>query len=483
MYKRSFFGWTKHTDFILIDTLCLQISYFLAYLIRYHSLGVYVVNNGVTTYSTTGIILFFLSIVVSIFFSTMHNVLSRGIWEEITHTFMQCALVTAIIVLLLYTDKSAERFSRTVLWITMGLYFVTSFITRLAYKQILLSHRRAVKKHGILLVGDRKGIEKAVEAFRAHPEDGIDVRGVVVVGDTASSDEQITGEKITDKQGAAEQTADNQTDTDKTISGYPIVATEADAALYIQKQWIDEVYIAVDDYTLLPTKLMEQCSEMAVTVHQQMFKVENVTGQQWFHRIAKQPVLTTSISIPKPRSIIIKRALDIIAGLFLSLAAGLVLLIVTPIIKKKSPGPVLLKHERVGQNGKRFFMYTIRTIYMPSTSGREIDGKTDEKTGIIPGVGQFLRRTRFEDLPKGFNVLLGSMSLVGTRAPSVEEWEQYEFRHRARLSCKPGITGLWQASGRAKTMSFEEATELDTEYIKNWNMGLDLQILFKTARL
>ncbi len=460
MYKRSFFGWTKHTDFILIDTLCLQISYILAYLIRYHSLDVYVVKNSVTTYRTTGIILFFLSIIVSIFFSTMHNVLSRGIWKEIKHTFVQCALVIAITVLLLYTDKSAERFSRTVLWITMGLYFVTSFITRLAYKQILMNHKRAVKKHAILLVGDRKGIAKAVEAFRAHPEDGIDVRGVVMVGEDAA---------VSDKPDNDEQT----------ISGYPIVATEADAGSYIQNKWIDEVYIAVDDYTLLPTKLIEQCSEMAVTVHQQIFKVENVTGQQWFHRIAKQPVLTTSISIPKPRSLILKRVMDIIAGFFLSLAAGLLLLIVTPIIKKKSPGPVLLKHERVGQNGKRFFMYTIRTIYMPDDSKEQ----TDDKTGIIPGVGEFLRRTRFEDLPKGFNVFLGSMSLVGTRAPSVEEWEKYEFRHRARLSCKPGITGLWQASGRAKTMSFEEATELDTEYIKNWNLGLDLHILFKTAGL
>ena len=73
------------------------------------------------------------------------------------------------------------------------------------------------------------------------------------------------------------------------------------------------------------------------------------------------------------------------------------------------------------------------------------------------------------------------MSLVGTRAPSVSEWEQYENRHRAHLSCKPGITGLWQASGKSKTMSFEEATKLDTEYIANWSIGLDLRILFRTV--
>ena len=106
-----------------------------------------------------------------------------------------------------------------------------------------------------------------------------------------------------------------------------------------------------------------------------------------------------------------------------------------------------------------------------------------DKPQIIKGVGEFLRRTRLEDLPKGFCVLWGTMSLVGVRAPSVEEWENYEFHHRARLGCKPGITGLWQASGRAKTMSFEEATALDTEYITNWSLGLDMSILFKTAAL
>ena len=116
--------------------------------------------------------------------------------------------------------------------------------------------------------------------------------------------------------------------------------------------------------------------------------------------------------------------------------------------------------------------------FTPQTDPRII-GNENGKTGV----GYFLRHYGFDELPKGFNVLFGTMSLVGTRAPSVSEWENYEFRHRARLACKPGITGLWQASGRSKTMSFEEATKLDTEYISNWSLGLDWRILFKTATL
>ena len=97
------------------------------------------------------------------------------------------------------------------------------------------------------------------------------------------------------------------------------------------------------------------------------------------------------------------------------------------------------------------------------------------------GIGVLIRKWGLDDLPKGLNILLGQMSLVGTRAPSVMEWERYEYRHRARLACKPGLTGLWQASGRSRTMSFEEATALDTEYIANWSLELDIEILFRTV--
>ena len=106
-------------------------------------------------------------------------------------------------------------------------------------------------------------------------------------------------------------------------------------------------------------------------------------------------------------------------------------------------------------------------------------GNENGKTGI----GVKIRNMGLDDFPKGFNVLLGQMSMVGTRAPSVEEWESYQFHHRARLATKPGITGLWQASGRSKTMSFEEATALDTEYIAKWSLFLDAKILFKTLFL
>ena len=97
------------------------------------------------------------------------------------------------------------------------------------------------------------------------------------------------------------------------------------------------------------------------------------------------------------------------------------------------------------------------------------------------GIGEFIRKTSLDEFPQFFNVLKGEMSLVGTRPPTPDEWEKYEYHHRARLATKPGITGMWQANGRSEITDFEKVVRLDTEYIQNWSLGLDIKILMKTV--
>ena len=375
--------------------------------------------------------LLLLSVAVAIAFNTMHNVLSRSLWTEIRSTIWQCGIVFAGIVIILYSAKDSNHVSRIVMYLAMIMYGVSAFITRLIYKNILIAQKKVGPKRAVLLVGDEKGVEKASAAFERHPEEAVSVRSIVRVD------------------GAGD-------------------VNLADAADYIRNEWIDEVYVAVSDTALIPADLIKACSEMAVTVHKQIFIDDEVNDHILLEKIAKQPVLTTSINIPKPSQLFIKRCVDIVAGLILSILSLIVLIISTPIIKILSPGPVLLAFERIGQNGKKFNMYKIRTMYMDAV-------KRDQK--VIKGIGEFLRRWSFDQLPKGFNVLLGQMSLVGTRAPSVDEWEGYAYRHRARLSCKPGITGLYTVCGGGKELSFEEATVLDTEYITNWTFALDMRIL------
>ena len=99
------------------------------------------------------------------------------------------------------------------------------------------------------------------------------------------------------------------------------------------------------------------------------------------------------------------------------------------------------------------------------------------------GIGNFIRKTSIDELPQFWNILLGDMSLVGTRPPTANEYEEYDLHHKIRLSMKPGLTGMWQVSGRSDITDFDEVVRLDTKYIENWSLLLDIKILFKTFKV
>ena len=155
-------------------------------------------------------------------------------------------------------------------------------------------------------------------------------------------------------------------------------------------------------------------------------------------------------------------------------------------------GSPLFRQCRVGKNGKLFVMYKFRTMIKGAEEMKrdmaamnEMDGpvfkiKNDPR---ITRLGSFLRKTGLDELPQLINVLKGDMSLVGTRPPTLDEWDRYEPHHRARLAVRPGITGLWQVSGRSKITDFEEVVALDTKYIMDWNIMTDVRILLKTVEV
>ena len=300
---------------------------------------------------------------------------------------------------------------------------------------------------------------------------------------------RLCGVVLTDRDAAGERVGD-----------MPVVANLDEAAQYICREWIDEVYIAVEDLDNTPRELVEKCRQMGVTIHLQMVSLG--LGKQMLEKVAGMPVITHSINIASPGQLMLKRVIDVVGGLVLSLFALLAIIILGPVIKHQSPGPILYKQERIGQNGRRFKMYKIRSMY-PDAEARKrelldqnrMDSDMMFKVDFDPriignvvlpdgtrrrGIGDFIRRTSLDELPQGFNVLLNQMSLVGTRPPTVDEWDKYELHHRARLATKPGITGMWQVSGRSEITNFEEITRLDTEYIENWSIGLDIRILVKT---
>ena len=159
-------------------------------------------------------------------------------------------------------------------------------------------------------------------------------------------------------------------------------------------------------------------------------------------------------------------------------------------LKLESPGPLFFKQKRVGRNGRVFYIHKLRSMYMDAEERKKELMAQNEMNGLmfkmqddprITKVGKFIRKTSIDELPQFFDVLRGDMSLVGTRPPTLDEYKQYESHHKRRLSMKPGITGLWQVSGRSDIEDFEDVVKLDVEYIDNWSLWGDIKILFKTV--
>ena len=291
--------------------------------------------------------------------------------------------------------------------------------------------------------------------------------------------------------------------TGREVNGIPVVANKENAAMHVCQEWIDEVLIVISEALPYPTELISQLTETGVTIHLNLAKITNVPGKKQFvEKVGNYTVLTTSINYASSKQLMLKRMMDIVGGLVGCIFTGIICIFVGPAIYLASPGPIFFAQERVGKNGKKFKMYKFRSMYMDAEE-RKAELMKDNKLGdgkmfkldfdprvignkILPdgthktGIGDFIRRTSLDEFPQFFNVLKGDMSIVGTRPPLISETNLYELHHRARLAIKPGITGMWQVSGRSDITDFEEVVHLDKEYITNWNIELDIKILFKT---
>ena len=256
--------------------------------------------------------------------------------------------------------------------------------------------------------------------------------------------------------------------------------------------WVDEALFSIPTELALPDKMIKNFGIMGITIHIKLARVADDSSNQIVEKLEGYTVLSTSINMVSAGQLIFKRTMDICGGLVGMLLTGIIFIFVAPIIYIKSPGPIFFKQVRIGKNGKKFNIYKFRSMYMDAEERKkELMAQNDIKDGmmfkmdndprIIKGIGNFIRDYSLDEFPQFWNVLKGDMSLVGTRPPTVDEWEKYEMHHRSRLAFKPGLTGMWQVSGRSNITDFEEVVRLDTEYIKKWSPGLDIMILFKTV--
>ncbi|WP_164682819.1 sugar transferase [Streptococcus hyointestinalis] len=223
---------------------------------------------------------------------------------------------------------------------------------------------------------------------------------------------------------------------------------------------------------------------------------ENVEGNLsalTFHKVGTIAALPSSLNPIRYRSLFFKRLCDIFFSLIGLVLTGLVAIILYPIVQMQSKGPLIFKQKRVGKNGKVFEIYKFRSMYLDAEERKkelmaqneltsDLMFKMDNDPRIFP-FGQKMRNWSLDELPQFIHVLKGDMSLIGTRPPTLNEYENYELHHFKRLAMKPGITGMWQVSGRSNITDFEEVVALDLSYIKNWSVWLDIKIFLKTIKV
>ena len=290
------------------------------------------------------------------------------------------------------------------------------------------------------------------------------------------------------------------------IDHVPVVADAQTLVEWVRANAIDEIFIVVpNNESPLIVEAVENFIQMGIAVHLNMPSIERLGKRltrktkkyvpKTVSRLAyldKIPMIIFEQPTAKLRYAAAKRVMDIIGGIIGSIVAIILYVVLGIIIKLDSPGPVIFAQERVGKNGRKFKMYKFRSMYRDAEVRKAELMKQNEMNGLmfkmkddprITKVGKFIRKTSLDEFPQFFNVLLGDMSLVGTRPPTVNEFNEYSNYHKRRLAMKPGITGMWQVSGRSDIKDFEEVVKLDCEYIDNWSLALDLRILFKTFKI
>lgn len=473
MYRKDSERWLKHIDFIVLDMICLQLAYVLAYAISGYGFNPY----AIIIYRNMAVFLELADLIVIFAYGTMKSVLKRGYYRDFVVTVKHSVMVGALAVLYLFMLQQGQKFSRLALILTIVIYLLLTYLVRELWKRFLRKKMEDGGERKLLIITSEDAAEQVVVNMKENNYARYTLAGVAVI------DADWTGKKV---------------------HGVPVVANEETAAMYVCQEWIDEVLIVISEVLPYPSELIEQLTETGVTIHLNLAKITNVPGKKQFvEKVGNYTVLTTSINYASSKQLMLKRLMDIAGGLVGCILTGIICVFVGPAIYIASPGPIFFAQERVGKNGKKFKMYKFRSMYMDAEE-RKAELMKDNKLGdgkmfkldfdprvignkILPdgthktGIGDFIRRTSLDEFPQFFNVLKGDMSIIGTRPPLISETSLYELHHRARLAIKPGITGMWQVSGRSDITDFEEVVRLDKEYIENWNIGMDIKILFKTV--
>ena len=438
----------KYIDFILLDLISVAISFFAAFYgyhyVKLHHFANFDMYDG--AYRIIIALIFLIHLFYAFSGDIYTDILRRNSVEEVRGIVWHNIKLLATILIVLFFLKESATYSRLIL----AIFFI--------FDVLLMTFCRLLRKHHLL---------------KAKSSSAIRNSKLLIVCDKEHADELC---KLLEP---------------KAYSGYELAGT-ADASSYleyIKSNVVDEVLVSYSDEKVRGP-VIETLLDVGLTVHIDIGQFFEEAPNSRMNNINDRSVITTAINPMTFRQKFIKRTIDIIGAIFGLLFTAILFIFFAPIILIQSPGPIIFKQKRVGKNGRVFNFYKFRSMYPDAEerkkalmSQNKMEGlmfKMDNDPRIFP-FGRFLRKTSLDEFPQFWNVLKGDMSLVGTRPPTLDEYEKYSLYHASRLSIKPGITGLWQISGRSDITNFEDVVKLDREYIRNFSTFEDLRIMLKTV--
>lgn len=470
MYKKQNSQWLKHLDFEIIDIICLVVSFYLAFRIRHPEVNDILITN----YTKLSILLVFIDIAVLFFTNNYTGIIQRDKYQELGAVLKHVSIVQLTLLVYEFALKETDDFSRKIFVTSWIISFFACWFVRCAWKKLLRKKIMAADRQSkMLLISTEEHAPIIINKLNKKDYREYKICAISIL-DTARSE-------IIE-------------------SGTPLIYGKDCLMEYVRQGVVDEVFI--DNFSSKEEleELVNVFLSMGITVHIGMGFLPDTLPNTMMEEMGSAQALTTSVRMASKWKLAIKRIIDIVGAIVGLMIMGVAYIFVAPAIKKASPGPIFFKQQRVGKNGRIFYIYKFRSMYMDAEERKKELMAQNEMQGLMfkmendpriigsekgpgKGLGNFIRKTSIDELPQFWNILVGDMSLVGTRPPTVNEYEQYDLHHKIRLSMKPGLTGMWQASGRSDITDFEEVVRLDTKYIENWTLGLDIKLILKTVEV
>lgn len=390
---------------------------------------------------------------------------TSGLRSEVALLLRISATGTVLLTLVVFAARW-DFISRPFLLIFALLNWVLLVFERLFVRLVARWVRaRGFNYRTVVLVGDTPRARAMARLLREHPWWGLKLLGVVRERPSTSPE-------------------------GTTANGLPVLGTLADFTQIVTTLPVDEVILAVDRGDLASLEdIFLMCEEMGIKTRLVLDFFPHVLAKVSLEEFEGTPLLTFSTTPSDQPGLWAKRLIDVSGAVVLGLLYLPALLVAALLTKLSSRGPALFRQTRCGLYGRPFTLLKLRTMVDGAHEKLEEVAHLNEhegpvfKSGSDPRVtpvGRFIRRFSLDEAPQFWNVLRGEMSLVGPRPPIPEEVARYDRWQRRRLSMKPGLTGLWQVSGRSDIPDFDEWMALDLAYIDNWSLGLDLKILART---